>query len=58
MGGAQLSLKNWIKAHREELDKHIQDVAPGAPRNDWEREVWVLNDEGLYFWAKGEGVRV
>ncbi len=56
MGGAQLSLANWIKNHRKELDEHIQDVVPGAPRNDQEREVWVLNDEGLYLWAKGEGV--
>ena len=53
-----MSLANWIKNHRKELDEHIQDVVPGAPRNDQEREVWVLNDEGLYLWAKSEGVRV
>lgn len=26
--------------------------------NDAERRLWVLNDEGLYSWAREEGVRV
>ncbi len=51
-----MSLANWIKQHREELDRAIQSVSPGAPKNDQEREMWVLNDEGLYLWAKSEGV--
>jgi len=30
-----------------------------VPRlNDEERRQWVLNDEGLYRWARSEGVRV
>ena len=25
--------------------------------NDAERRNWILNDEGLYMWARSEGVR-
>ena len=28
------------------------------PRNDSERKLWVVNDEGLYRWATEEGVSV
>jgi aromatic ring-cleaving dioxygenase len=52
------SLKNWIKENRQELDKYIQSVSPGSPKNDHERRLWLLNDEGLYNWARSEGVRV
>ena len=41
-----------------ELDRIIQNAAPGAPRNDTERRLWILNDEGLYNWARSEGVKV
>lgn len=30
----------------------------GRRHNDEERRQWVLNDEGLYSWARSEGVRV
>jgi len=33
-----------------------QDKNPRA--NDDERRLWVLNDEGLYNWARSEGVRI
>lgn len=26
--------------------------------NDSERRLWILNDEGLYNWARSEGVRI
>lgn len=26
--------------------------------NDKERRLWILNDEGLYRWARSEGVRI
>lgn len=26
--------------------------------NDEERRLWILNDEGLYNWARAEGVRI
>jgi hypothetical protein len=52
------SLREFLREHREELDEAIQRVAPGAPRNDYERELWIHNDEGLYRWARSEGVRL
>ena len=53
-----ISLSAWIREHRSEIDKAIQSVVPGAPKNDEERRQWVLNDEGLYNWARSEGVRI
>ncbi len=32
--------------------------APPPRRNDAERREWVLNDEGLYRWARLEGVHI
>ena len=52
------SLYEWIKENRTELDKFIQRACLGAPKNDNERRLWVLNDEGLYNWARSEGVNV
>ena len=28
------------------------------PRNDADRRQWIANDEGLYDWARSEGVRI
>ena len=30
----------------------------GERINDSERREWILNDEGLYRWARAEGVRI
>jgi len=56
-----MTLQQFIKDHRQELDDCIaraikQDKNPRA--NDDERRLWVLNDEGLYNWARSEGVRI
>jgi hypothetical protein len=32
------------------------DRPGGAPTNDGEREVWVINDEGLYNWQRRSGL--
>jgi hypothetical protein len=53
-----MKLQDFIKENRQELDECIQRVAPGAPKNDNERRLWVLNDEGLYRWARSEGCRI
>jgi len=50
------SLRGWVRRHRESLDFYIQSAAPGSPKSDEERELWVLNDETLYNWAKQDGV--
>lgn len=52
------TLRQFIREHRVVLDSHIQRVAPGSPKNDHERELWIKNDEGLYLWARSEGVRL
>lgn len=53
-----MKLRDFIRENREALDKVIQRASPGAPRNDRERELWVLNNEGLYRWARSAGCRI
>ena len=55
------TLTQFIKENRQEIDKAIaraigRDENPY--KNDQERRLWILNDEGLYNWAKSEGVRI
>jgi hypothetical protein len=52
------SVKQFVKEQREELDRVIQSQAPGSPKSDHERELWLRNDEKLYRWARSEGVRI
>ncbi len=54
-----MSMKDFIKEHRAELDEAIARALklPANPiPTDNERRLWVLNDEGLYNWARREGV--
>jgi hypothetical protein len=57
-----MTLKEFIKENREELDVCISWALGGMEnyrhRNDEERRLWILNDEGLYNWARSEGVRI
>jgi hypothetical protein len=53
-----MNLREFIREHRKELDECIKRVVPNARCNDEERRLWILNDEGLYLWAKSEGVRI
>lgn len=50
----RITLKQFIKEHRQEID----DIIQSPYKNDEERRLWILNDEGLYHWAKSEGVKV
>jgi hypothetical protein len=55
----RISLREWIKENRAELDTCIRRACPNLARlDDAERRQWVLNDEGLYNWARSEGVKV
>jgi hypothetical protein len=53
-----MTLKQFIRDNRDELDRAIHSVVPEVRLNDEERRLWILNDEGLYLWARGEGVRI
>ena len=49
-----MTLKEFIKLHRQEID----EATKSPYHNDEERRQWILNDEGLYNWARSEGVRI
>jgi hypothetical protein len=56
-----MTLREFIRENRKELDACIaralnREENPRA--NDEERRLWILNDEGLYNWARSEGVRI
>lgn len=53
-----MTLKEFIKENKDELDTAIQKASPGTRLNDSERRQWILNDESLYRWARSEGVKV
>lgn len=55
-----MTLDNFIKEHREEIDNGVKRYLnrPEMRLNDSDRRQWVLNDEGLYQWARSEGVRI
>ena len=53
-----MTLREFIKENRVELDACIKRVVPNIHLNDAERRLWILNDEGLYNWARSEGVRI
>jgi len=52
------SMKDFIRSNRHEIDECIRGYCSNCRINDEERRNWILNDEGLYRWAKSEGVRV
>lgn len=52
-----MTLQNFIRKNRKEIDRAIQSVCD-CQLNDKERRLWILNDEGLYNWARSEGVRI
>lgn len=55
---AKKSLTQFIRDNRPELVSAIRNVVPNGKIDNAEIRLWILNDEGLYNWAKSEGVRV
>jgi hypothetical protein len=56
-----MTIHDFIEENREELDRCIARALrmDHNPRpNDAERRLWILNDEGLYRWARSEGVQI
>lgn len=53
-----MTLRNFIRKNRTEIDAAIKRACPGGRINDEERRLWISNDEGLYRWARSEGVKI
>lgn len=53
-----MTMKEFIKENREAIDATIKRQASNTRFNDEERRLWILNDEGLYQWARREGVKI
>jgi hypothetical protein len=49
-----MNLTEFIRQNREEIDM----MTKSQYKNDAERRLWILNDEGLYSWARSCGVRI
>ena len=60
-GVSSMTLRQFIKDNRAEIDNAIARVLGEKQpyyKNDDERRLWILNDEGLYNWARREGVKI
>lgn len=53
-----MTMRDFIKTNRDEIDQCIRSVCPNVSLNNEERRQWILNDEGLYNWARSEGVKI
>lgn len=51
-----MDMQEFIDNNRTELSNLIWKDQPNIPLDDDELEMWINNDEGLYLWAKSEGV--
>ncbi len=54
----EMGLYEFVRKNRAEIDRCIARVSDPVYKNDEERRAWVLNDEGLYRWARSEGVKI
>lgn len=55
-----MTLSEFIKKNRDDIDAGIRRALddPDYRLNNEERRLWILNDEGLYRWARSAGVRI
>lgn len=54
-----MSKRDFIRKNRKQIDAHIRAACPNCGKlNDEEREMWIMNDETLYNWARRSGVNV
>ena len=52
-----MKLARWISRNRAELRQAVRAACPNVgPLSLDDLAEWVANDEGLYNWAKGDGV--
>ena len=53
-----MTLRDFIQENKETIDTCIKRVVPDARLTYEERRLWILNDEGLYNWARSKGVEI
>lgn len=54
-----MRLQDFVRQNRAELDQCIWNVTSHQQRmTDQERRDWVMNDEGLYQWARSAGCKI
>lgn len=53
-----MELKDFINENKQEIDAIIYDYYRVVVKNNRERKLWILDDEGLYRWAHREGVNI
>lgn len=55
-----MRMRDFIKHNREELKRLIRACLnqPDFKLTTEDLEQWIANDEGLYNWARSEGVNV
>jgi hypothetical protein len=59
-----MTLEKFIRDNKQELSRCILQACDGAPTNSHgnvtnkECRLWIMNDEGLYRWARSEGVDI
>lgn len=54
-----MTIREFIGKHRADLKEMIRArVTRDFEIDDEEIRLWILNDEGLYLWARSEGVRI
>ncbi len=52
-----MDIEEFINDNKEELETILKPHSQHYQDYD-ETELWILNDEGLYNWAKSEGVNI
>jgi hypothetical protein len=54
-----MTIRDFIRENREALEAAIRRACPNVGKLTMEDiRQWVANDEGLYLWARSEGVKV
>ena len=53
-----MTLTQFIQENRSDIDSFIRSQVPECNIDNDERELWILNDEGLYNWALSESVDI
>ena len=58
-GKFKMDIYKFIKQNEAQLKKMIKQKVPNAQAIDEnEMRLWILNDEGIYNWAKQSGVDI